>query len=121
MKTFCDRLIEERKKRKLNQTKFGALGGVGKGAQINYESGERSPDVEYLSALASAGVDVAYILTGKRVLHVAEDSAGYALRPDQVALLDNYENCPDESKRFIARVALNEAQRDDDSNGAAEG
>jgi transcriptional regulator with XRE-family HTH domain len=120
MNSFCGRLVEERKKRKLNQTKFGALGGVSKGAQINYESGERSPDVDYLAGLAAAGVDVAYLLTGKRSLHVAEDAAAYDLRPDQVALLDNYENCPDESKRFIARVALNEAQRDDDSNGAAE-
>lgn len=42
------------------------IGGVKKLAQINYEKGKRHPDSEYLAALARAGIDVLYILTGKR-------------------------------------------------------
>lgn len=34
--------------------------------QVNYESGKRSPDVIYLSAAFGAGVDVGYVITGKR-------------------------------------------------------
>lgn len=48
----------------MNQAELGAAAGVSKGAQLNYESGERSPNVEYLQAVAAAGVDVIYALTG---------------------------------------------------------
>ena len=50
----------------MNQAELGAAAGVTKGAQLNYESGERSPNVEYLQAVAAAGVDVVYALTGIR-------------------------------------------------------
>lgn len=50
----------------MNQAQLGAAAGVTKGAQLNYESGERSPNVEYLQAVAAAGVDVVYALTGVR-------------------------------------------------------
>lgn len=64
---FGTRLSEERKRMSLNQTEFGRIGGVTKTSQINYESGERKPNVDYLQAISAAGVDVQYILTGKRV------------------------------------------------------
>ena len=64
--TFGDRIREERARLRLNQTKFGELGGVTKKTQMLYESSERSPDATYLSAVATAGVDVPYILTGNR-------------------------------------------------------
>lgn len=35
-------------------------------AQIRYEQGERDPDAGYLAAIAAAGADVTYILTGRR-------------------------------------------------------
>lgn len=60
------RLREERERLGLNQVDFGAVGGVKKVAQINYEKGERQPDAAYLSAVAAAGVDVLYVLTGVR-------------------------------------------------------
>jgi len=50
------------------QAAFGDLGGVGKQSQTNYESGKRLPDADYLSAIAKAGADVLYILTGERSL-----------------------------------------------------
>lgn len=63
---FGERLCEERKRLKLNQTEFGNIAGVTKASQVNYESGERSPNAEYLQAIAAAGADVQYILTGIR-------------------------------------------------------
>lgn len=61
-----ERLREERERLGLNQTEFGALGGVRKQAQIKYEKGARKPDAKYLEGIAAAGVDVGYILTGDR-------------------------------------------------------
>lgn len=60
------RLREEREARGLSQEAFGAIGGVTKKSQINYEKNERSPDATYLTAVAAAGADVLYILTGQR-------------------------------------------------------
>jgi len=69
---FGIRLSEERKRMSLNQTDFGKIGGVTKTSQINYESGERKPNVDYLQAISAAGVDVQYILTGKRAVLTGE-------------------------------------------------
>ncbi len=74
MSTFEERLIEERKRVALSQSAFGEAGGVQKRAQINYEKGERQPDAAYLERLAAIGVDVLYVLTGRR----APAGNGYA-------------------------------------------
>lgn len=82
MKYFFDRLKEERKRLGLNQDEFAALGGVKKGAQFNYENGSRTPDSDYLAAVAAAGVDVLYLLTGEH--------ASSALLADEHELLIGY-------------------------------
>lgn len=66
LSTFSDRLREERKRLGLNQTEMATLAGVQKRAQVNYEAGERFPDAAYLMAIAGAGANVLYILTGER-------------------------------------------------------
>lgn len=70
MSDFSDRLREERARLELNQVDFGMLGGVKKNAQLSYESGERSPSVDYLLALYEAKVDVVYLITGTRAMHL---------------------------------------------------
>lgn len=60
------RLREERKRMKLKQADFAAFAGAARQTQSNYEKGRRSPDGEYFSAIAKAGADVQYILTGVR-------------------------------------------------------
>jgi transcriptional regulator with XRE-family HTH domain len=82
MATIFERLKEERLRLDLNQTEFGELGGVQKDAQLKYESGKRKPDTEYLSAIAAAGADVQYIVTGIR--------SSAALTPDEEMLLSGY-------------------------------
>ena len=66
MSTIGERLREERERLGLSQPAFAALGGAGKHSQINYEADRRSPDGQYLSAVAAHGVDVLYVLTGQR-------------------------------------------------------
>jgi len=50
----------------LNQADAAALAGLNRTAQVRYEKGERYPDSRYLQALAEAGWDVHYVLTGRR-------------------------------------------------------
>lgn len=60
------RLRQERTRLKLSQSALGAIGGVETNAQGNYESGARSPKADYLLRVSEAGIDINYILTGKR-------------------------------------------------------
>lgn len=73
--TIGTRLKEERTRLKLNQTQFGEFGSVTKASQINYESDLRSPDANYLAALAKHGVDVNYILTGSKLATQGTDGS----------------------------------------------
>lgn len=72
MKTPNERLTEERLRLGYGQGEFAALAGVGRGAQANYEKGVRQPDMAYLEAVASAGADVLYIVTGARSMTSAD-------------------------------------------------
>ncbi|AOJ94344.1 helix-turn-helix domain-containing protein [Burkholderia multivorans] len=82
-KMIGDRLKEERMRIGLSQAEFAALGGLGKQAQLNYESGTRSPDANYLAALAKIGVDVLYVITGERATQSK-------LPPDVADLVDSF-------------------------------
>ena len=72
MNASCERLLEERLRLGYGQGEFAALGGVGRGAQANYEKGLRQPDMAYLEAIAFAGADILYIVTGARSLRSAD-------------------------------------------------
>lgn len=50
----------------LTQEQFAKLGGVQRRAQAHYEAGKRTPDANYLAAICERGVDVIYVLTGRR-------------------------------------------------------
>lgn len=69
------RIREERERLGLTQDEFGALGGVKRLAQSNYESGKREPPTPYLDLLREHGVDVAYIETGIRTPPVSRGKA----------------------------------------------
>ena len=60
------RLREERERLGMTQRVFGDIGGVEPNAQGKYESGERTPRIDYLAALAARGVDALYVLSGIR-------------------------------------------------------
>lgn len=60
------RLKEERKRLGLSQAALSVVGGVSRDSQAGYESGRSDAGTAYLAAIASAGVDVMYILTGVR-------------------------------------------------------
>ena len=95
---FFERLREERKRLKLNQTQLAALAGTTKNSQLNYEKGNVCPNAEYLAAIAAAGVDVQYVLTGQR-------SAEPVLTPEEKNLLDAWQNAP-QAVRAAALAAL---------------
>jgi transcriptional regulator with XRE-family HTH domain len=73
-----ERLREERERLGMSQTALGEIGGVKKQTQIAYEQGKNSPDLRYLEAVSSCGMDVRYVLTGERQPSGAELNDDYA-------------------------------------------
>lgn len=63
---FGQRLKAERKRLHLSQAQMADVGGVGRLAQSQYESEQTAPTTRYLSAISSAGVDLAYLILGIR-------------------------------------------------------
>lgn len=91
MDTIGDRLREQRGRLRLNQDDFASAGGVKKRALIHYEKNERLPDAAFLAAIARAGVDVLYVLTGTRSQPVAPQEL---LPASDRALLDDFHAAP---------------------------
>jgi transcriptional regulator with XRE-family HTH domain len=110
LNSFCDRLRIERERLHLTQAALGEIGGVKKLAQINYEKGLRMPDAGYLEAVAKAGVDVLYVLTGQRSAPVQPSVDDVPLTRREQALLANYRGSNEEGKRILESAA-SEASR----------
>ena len=102
---FFVRLKEERERFNMSQEAFAAVGGVQKRTQINYESGVRKPDLEYLERLSKIGVDVLYIVTGERSVDIASN-----LTSDEDVLLNAYRAAPVGVRNSALAVLLSGGQ-----------
>lgn len=95
---FSQRLIEERNRLNLLQKDFAELAGVSIKSQVDYEKGRAPLFTAYLERIAAFGVDVQYVVTGRRVgepglteedrsLLVLFHRAGPTLRQAAIAVL----------------------------------
>jgi transcriptional regulator with XRE-family HTH domain len=99
---FGARLAEERKRLGLKQAEFASLVGTDVPKQSLYENGRRELRAAYLSRLPPVGVDVLYILTGRR-------SEGW-LDEDAAGLLSAYLGLPPELRGPIERLLADLSQ-----------
>ncbi|WP_449431985.1 helix-turn-helix domain-containing protein [Pseudomonas putida] len=83
------RLREERERLGMTQRVFGDIGGVEPNAQGKYESGERTPRLDYLAALVAKGVDALYVLSGTRTPAPLD-----SLMADELHLLGAFRRLP---------------------------
>ena len=81
--SFGTRLAEERKRLGLKQAEFAQRVGTDVPKQSLYENDRRELRAPYLARLAEAGVDIVYVLTGRR-------SEGEWLGPGPADLLTSY-------------------------------
>ena len=65
MAAIGQRIRHERQRIGLSQADLASLVGVHRKTQGNYELGARKADAHYLRELATAGVDISYVLTGE--------------------------------------------------------
>lgn len=89
------RLKEERISLGLSQVEMAQEGGISTRTQVAWEKGEQSPSADYLALLASKGVDVLYILTGRREQHLTSES----LAPSQIEELQAFEGLQEASRK----------------------
>ncbi len=82
------RIKEERTRLDLNQPDFGAIAGASKRTVIEWEKDNSSPTAVQLSALASAGVDVTYVITGIRLNNLSNLKNDFAEEFDLVNVYD---------------------------------
>ncbi|KTC26543.1 hypothetical protein AO239_07365 [Pseudomonas sp. ICMP 19500] len=94
-----ERLREERVRLGFNQAEFAAFAGVAKTSQFNYEKGDRSPDADYLAAVAARGVDILYVVIGQR-LPVAETT----LSADEIEMVEHVRALDDDDKGAVKRL-----------------
>ena len=60
------RLREERERLDFSQQAFANLGGASMRAEQDWERGVSAPKADFLAVAATHGVDVLYVLTGRR-------------------------------------------------------
>jgi transcriptional regulator with XRE-family HTH domain len=95
--TFGTRLAEERKRLGLKQSEFAARVGSDPPKQSLYENDRRELRAAYLSRIAAAGVDVGYVVTGRR-------SEGDWLDEGSTELLTAWLALPPELQQPLARL-----------------
>ncbi|MBL8512162.1 MAG: helix-turn-helix transcriptional regulator [Betaproteobacteria bacterium] len=106
-----DRLREERERLGLSQTAMAQLFDTSKRVQISYEQGRTYPNANYLAVLAEKGVDVFYVVTGKRLKMYADPPpAAPALTRQEEMLVNNYRQTSEEAKKALLRTSLAFAQ-----------
>ena len=107
-----ERLEEERSRLGLSQTETAQVAkelgvpGATRQSQARYEKGQAAPSAAYMSAIATSGFDVLYILTGQR----SQPLAAPALKPDEAALLDNYRHSPKDRQAILQATSAAFAQ-----------
>lgn len=76
---LSDRLKAVREGLGLSQQAMADAAGVSLRSQQNYEAGLRNPDSAYLEAIAAAGGDVLYLLTGARQRYPVGQAQGQSM------------------------------------------
>lgn len=66
MSSIGERLRKEREKLGMTQVEMAEVAGVTRVSQQNYENNRRIPHADYLALIDRAGVDIYYVVTGKR-------------------------------------------------------
>lgn len=118
MNSICDRLKQERNRLKFNQEDFAAEAGVTRRPYAEWEAGNTSPTAVQLAALAAAGADVQYIVTGIRKGEGIGQPAVHQAVLDAVDLL-SLEKKVDAQQLAKAVVKLCQSALSDAVQGAA--
>lgn len=100
VKIISERLREERLRLDLKQTDILRQIDVAISTFSNYETGKRSPDLEFIMKLGALGYDVAYIVTGER-----HENGAVVLPPDEQEWLNLYRKMASDDRERLIKMA----------------
>jgi transcriptional regulator with XRE-family HTH domain len=102
------RLLVERERKGLSQGRMCEITGVSRKTQFTYETGARLPDASYLAAIDAAGLDVLFIVTGRRTNGSINDALlqDVLRRVDEAVVTANPELSIEVKARLISLVYL---------------
>lgn len=100
------RLRSERRRLGWGQVETAEIGGVGRATQFRYEKDEALPDADYLRRLHDAGVDLMYVVAGKR-MRLATDNSVTIDRTTlmQLLLLATSADCDSNDRGLAVQLA----------------
>lgn len=94
------RLREERTRLGYSQADICNSCGISKRSYIHYESGDRSPDAEFLGAASKIGIDIQFVVIGIR-------SANFQTkRKEEEKLLSLFRCCDEQAQVHIVQTAI---------------
>ena len=89
------RLKEERRRLGLSQEEFATAGGIRRSTLYQYERGDRRPSLDFLLKTVSAGVDLNFMIFGKRDVRLVDEIRLERRTLDQIyAIVDRYARDP---------------------------
>ena len=94
-----DRLREERVRLDLSQVAFADACGVNRGTVAAWEKGEQTPTAAVLAVMEGLGLDVLYVIAGRRTPAAAD------LDKREETLLNNYRATDEKGRRVIESTA----------------
>ncbi|MGI4778327.1 MAG: helix-turn-helix domain-containing protein [Janthinobacterium lividum] len=101
MSSIGSRLREERDRLGYNQSELAEIGGTQRKTQFNYETDARRPDADYLAAVAAAGVNMLYVLTGS-----TEGIPTIQITAEESQLLEHFRNAPNAVRKAAMGALL---------------
>lgn len=91
------RLKEERFRIDMQQIDFAEACGVSRGALLKWEKGEAAPNATALAVMDDLGIDVLYVVTGRR-----SSDAESRLVPAEQALLDAWRTSSSKGRALLS-------------------
>lgn len=99
--SLSGRFAAERKRLKLSQAEMGKAINKTREMVGRYERGDSMPSADALSALSNIGMDIYYILVGRK----EDEPSRMTVQPDERALIESYQSLDDEGKQNLRGVA----------------
>lgn len=115
---ICQRLRDERKRLGWSQPSLGDIAGAAKRTVIDWEKGVSSPTTAQLAELGRNGVDVLYVLTGRRSIAPVDMSEAQVEEFNR--LINLYWSASDKTREIIA-TTLSGLHAQDVQAGTARG
>ena len=87
---YGDRIRSERRRLEMTQTQFAQATGISQATQVGYENGAHLPNVHYLNRASALGVDIVFVVLGKRTPQAAVDWVDWDTFLRIVAAIDEW-------------------------------